>query len=131
MLNHIDIMGRLTKDPELRRTGTGTAVTSFAIACNRDYGDKEADFVECVAWKNTAEFIANHFAKGSMAIVSGRLQLRKWEDRDGNKRTTPEVVVDNIYFGESRDLGSRYESATAKPMQDYAVLDGDGDDLPF
>lgn len=101
MLNHIDIMGRMTKEPELRRTGTGTAVTSFTIACDRDFGngEKETDFIECVAWKNTAEFVSKYFKKGSMAVVSGRLQIRKWTDKGGNKRSTAEVIADNVYFG--------------------------------
>ena len=106
-LNHITVMGRLTSQPELRRTATGTAVTSFTIACDRDFADKqsgtkETDFIECVAWKNTAEFVSKYFKKGAMAIVSGRLQIRSWTDKEGNKRKTAEVVADSVYFGESK-----------------------------
>lgn len=133
MLNHISIMGRMTKDPELRRTGTGTAVASFTLAVDRDFSkEKETDFIDCVAWKNTAEFVSNHFSKGKMAIVAGRLQIRKWEDKNGNKRSTAEVVADNVYFGDSKkDAGDKYESAMNQPTQDFAVLDGDDDALPF
>jgi len=105
MLNHITIMGRLTKDVELRRTGTGTAVASFTIACDRDFGQdgqKETDFVEIVAWRSTAEFASKYFSKGRMAVVSGRLQIRSWTDKDGNKRRNAEVVADNLYFGDSK-----------------------------
>ena len=106
MLNKIIIMGRLTRDPELRRTGSGTAVTSFSLACDRDFksqsGDKETDFIEVVAWKNTAEFVSKYFSKGRMAVVEGRLQIRDWTDKAGNKRTTAEVVADNVYFADSK-----------------------------
>ncbi len=111
MLNHIVLMGRLVRDPELRRTQSGIAVTSFSIAVDRDYqsrdgGEKQTDFVNIVAWRNTAEFAAKYFAKGRMVVVSGRLQMRDWTDRDNNKRTTAEVVADNLYFGDSkRDTG--------------------------
>ena len=113
MLNHITIMGRLTRDPELRRTGSGIAVASFIVAVDRDFsgrdgGEKETDFIDCVAWRHTGEFVSNYFAKGSMIVVSGRLQIRGWTDKDGNKRRTAEVVADNIYFGESkRDSAGR------------------------
>ena len=107
MLNHITIMGRLTRDPELRRTGTGIAVTSFTLAVDRDFGknengEKETDFIDCVAWRNTAEFVSKYATKGRMVVVSGRLQIRSWTDKDGNKRRTAEVVADNVYFGDSR-----------------------------
>ena len=106
MLNRIVLMGRLTRDPELRRTGSGTAVSSFSIAVDRDFkgqgGEKETDFIDIVAWRNTAEFVSKYFAKGSMAVVSGRLQIRDWTDREGGKRRSAEVVVDNMYFGESK-----------------------------
>lgn len=102
MLNKIIIMGRLTADVELRRTNTGTAVASFTLACDRDFGEKETDFIEVVSWKNTAEFVSKYFGKGRMAVVSGRLQIRKWTDKDGNKRSTAEVVADNVYFGDSK-----------------------------
>ena len=107
MLNHITIMGRLTRDPELRRTGSGIAVASFTVAVDRDFGgrdggEKETDFIDCVAWRHTGEFVSKYFTKGSMIVVSGRLQIRGWTDKDGNKRRTAEVVADNVYFGESK-----------------------------
>ena len=107
MLNHITIMGRLTRDPELRRTGSGIAVASFTVAVDRDFGnreggERETDFIDCVAWRQTGEFVSKYFTKGSMAVVSGRLQIRSWADKDGNKRRTAEVVADNVYFGESK-----------------------------
>ena len=106
MLNHITIQGRLTKDPELRHTGSGTAVASFTIACERDFkdqnGEKQTDFVNVVAWRNTAEFVSKYFSKGSMIIASGRLQMRSYTDKNGNKRTAAEVVIDNGYFGDSK-----------------------------
>ena len=111
MLNHIVIMGRLTRDPELRRTGSGIAVASFTVAVDRDFGgrdggEKETDFIDCVAWRHTGEFVSKYFTKGSMIVVSGRLQIRGWTDKDGNKRRTAEVVADNCYFGESKRGGS-------------------------
>lgn len=107
MLNKIIIMGRLTRDPELRRTGSGLAVASFSVAVDRDYPNKdtverETDFINCVAWRQTGEFVNKWFSKGSMIVVSGRLQMRNWTDKDGNKRTTAEVVAENVYFGESK-----------------------------
>lgn len=107
MLNQINIMGRLTKDPELRRTGSGTAVASFTIACDRDFrnkesGEKETDFIDCVAWGSTAEFLEKYFSKGRMIVVSGRLQKRNYTDKDGNKRYATEVVADSVYFGDSK-----------------------------
>ena len=107
MLNHIVIMGRLTRDPELRRTANGTAVASFTLAVDRDFGkgengDRETDFIDCVAWRQTGEFVSKYFAKGRMAVVSGRLQIRSWNDKEGNKRRTAEVVADNVYFGDSK-----------------------------
>ena len=107
MLNHITIMGRLTRDPELRRTGSGIAVASFTVAVDRDFGgrdggERETDFIDCVAWRQTGEFVSKYFTKGSMIVVSGRLQIRNWNDKDGNKRRTAEVVADNVYFGESK-----------------------------
>ena len=106
MLNHITIMGRLTRDPELRRTGSGVAVASFTLAVDRDFtgkdsGQKEVDFIDCVAWRNTGEFVNTYFSKGRMAVVSGRLQIRSWTDKEGNKRRTAEVIADNVYFGDS------------------------------
>lgn len=136
MLNHITIMGRLTKDPELRRTGSGVAVASFTIACDRDFGQngqKETDFIEITAWRNTAEFVDKYFSKGRMAVVSGRLQIRKWKDKDGNDRRTAEVVADNVYFGDSKkDDASGYNAAPASaPVPDYPVLNDEDSALPF
>lgn len=106
MLNHIVFMGRLTRDPELRRTASGIAVASFSIAVDRDFSsretsEKETDFIDVVAWKNTAEFVSKYFTKGRMAVVSGRLQIRSWNDKDGNKRRSAEVVAESVYFGDS------------------------------
>lgn len=144
MLNHIVLMGRLTRDPELRRTGSGTAVASFTLAVDRDFGpkdggEKETDFIECVAWKNTAEFISKYFSKGRMAVVEGRLQIRRWNDKDGKKRSTAEVVVDNIYFGDSKKEESSAPAypaapgfaAPAYPASDFAVLTDPDAQLPF
>ena len=119
MLNHITIMGRLTRDPELRRTGSGIAVASFTVAVDRDFGgrdggEKETDFIDCVAWRQTGEFVSKYFTKGRMIVVSGRLQIRSWTDKDGNKRRTAEVVADNVYFGDSKrdEGGSSYGGNT-------------------
>lgn len=108
MLNHIDLMGRMTRDPELRQTPAGTSVCSFSLACERDFssndGQRGVDYIDCVAWRGTGEFVANHFGKGAMICVSGRLQIRDWTDKDGNKRRSAEVNVDNAYFtGEKRE----------------------------
>jgi len=116
MLNHITIMGRLTRDPELRRTGSGIAVASFTVAVDRDFGgrdggEKETDFIDCVAWRQTGEFVSKYFTKGRMIVVSGRLQIRSWTDKEGNKRRSAEVVADNCYFGDSKrdaDSGNSY-----------------------
>ena len=104
MLNHIVIMGRLTRDPELRRTGSGIAVASFTVAVDRDFGgrdggEKETDFIDCVSWRQTGEFVSKYFTKGRMIVVSGRLQIRSWNDKDGNKRRSAEVIAENIHFG--------------------------------
>ena len=150
MLNHIVIMGRLTRDPELRRTGSGIAVASFTVAVDRDFGknengEKETDFIDCVAWRQTGEFVSKYFTKGRMAVVSGRLQIRPWTDKDGNKRRTAEIVADNVYFGDSRrdgDTGSTYSAPAApafggysapasSPASDFAMLDDDDAQLPF
>ena len=138
MLNHITIMGRLTRDVELRKTGNGTSVASFTLAVDRDFGDKETDFIECVAWKNTADFVSKYFSKGRMAVVSGRLQIRSWTDKDGNKRKTAEVVADNVYFGDSKNSESGNQSgytgfvkSDAIPAQDFTLLDDDDAQLPF
>ena len=165
MLNHIVIMGRLTRDPELRRTGTGVAVASFTVAVDRDFGgreggERETDFIDCVAWRNTGEFVSKYFTKGSMIVVSGRLQIRGWTDKEGNKRRTAEVVADNVYFGESKrsgDSGSysngnsfggnsyggntysapaapgfgNYAAPAANSASDFAMLNDDDAQLPF
>ena len=160
MLNHITIMGRLPRDPELRRTGSGIAVASFTVAVDRDFasresGERETDFIDCVAWRQTGEFVSKYFTKGRMAVVSGRLQIRGWTDKGGNKRRTAEVVADNVYFGESRRSseggnssyggntygGNSYGSAPApsygysapaqSPASDFAMLDDDDAQLPF
>ena len=155
MLNHITIMGRLTRDPELRMTQSQTQVASFTLAVDRDFGgrdggEKQTDFIDCVAWRQTAEFVSKYFTKGRMAVVSGRLQSRKWEDRDGNKRTSWEVVVDNVYFGESRrrdddnrgdyepersyggDRGYSRQSSAPAPASSFSEMEDEGDgDLPF
>ena len=165
MLNHITIMGRLTRDPELRRTGSGIAVASFTVAVDRDFGgrdggEKETDFIDCVAWRQTGEFVSKYFTKGRMIVVSGRLQIRSWTDKDGNKRRTAEVVADNCYFGDSkREEGSSYGGNTyggnsygnnnyggynapapsfggynapaAAPASDFAMLEDDDAQLPF
>ena len=106
MLNKIILMGRLTRDPELRRTQSGTAVTSFSLAVDRDYkaqdGERETDFIDIVAWRSTAEFVRKYFTKGRMAVVEGRLQVRDWTDKDGNKRRSTEVLADSVYFGDSK-----------------------------
>ena len=153
MLNHITIMGRLTRDPELRYTQSQTPVASFTVAVDRDFGsrdggEKQTDFIDCVAWRQTAEFVSKYFTKGSMAVVSGRLQIRDWTDRDGGKRRSAEVVVDNMYFGESRrrdgDSGdsrsSSYSSygnsgsagkSSAPAASAFAELDDGDGELPF
>ena len=137
MLNHITIMGRMVSDPELRRTNSGVAVTSFTLAVDRDYtkegAEKETDFIDCVAWKNTAEFVSKYFSKGRMAVVSGRLQMRSWTDKDGNKRRNAEVVADNVYFGDSKkDAGDKYEAAKGSELEpDYPAIYGDDAMLPF
>ena len=128
MLNKIILMGRLTRDPELRRTQSGTAVTSFSLAVDRDFksqsGEKETDFIDVVDWRNTAEFVSKYFTKGRMAVVEGRLQIRDWTDRDGGKRRSAEVIAENVYFGDSkREGGSDYGSAPAysAPYSGYAA----------
>ena len=149
MLNHIVIMGRLVRDPELRRTGSGVAVTSFTVAVDRDFSPKdgserETDFIDCVAWRQTGEFVSKYFTKGRMAVVAGRLQIRGWTDKDGNKRRTAEVIADNVYFGDSKrdgDGGNAYAApaagnygsyaAPAAPASDFAMLDDDDAQLPF
>ena len=151
MLNHIVIMGRLVRDPELRRTGSGVAVASFRVAVDRDFapkdgGERKADFIDCVAWRQTGEFISKYFAKGRMIVVDGRLEMRDWTDKEGNKRTSAEIVVANAYFCDSKrdvDTGSAYSAAasasgfggysapTSAPASDFAMLDDDDAQLPF
>ena len=116
MLNHIVVMGRLVRDPELRRTGSGIAVASFSVAVDRDFGknengERETDFIDCVAWRQTGEFVSKYFTKGRMIIVDGRLEMRDWTDKDGNKRTSAEIVVANAYFGDSKRDGDSGNSS--------------------
>lgn len=128
MLNHITLMGRLTGDPELRRTGTGTAVTSFSIACERDFAssgtEKETDFINIVAWRNTAEFVSKYFSKGRMAIISGRLQMRNYNDKNGNKRIAAEVVAESVYFGDSKRDGAAAPSVSDAAQPSMEQQDG-------
>ena len=154
MLNKIIIMGRLTRDPELRRTQTGTPVASFTLAVDRDFkdkstGERSTDFIDVSAWRQTGEFVSRYFAKGRMAVVEGRLQMREWTDKEGNKRRSAEVVADNVYFGDSKRDGDNggysapsYSSAPAygSAPADYsapaggsqfAELSDDDGELPF
>ena len=149
MLNKIILMGRLARDPELRRTQTGTPVASFSLAVDRDFrdnnGEKKTDFIDCVAWRGTGEFVSKYFAKGRMAVVEGRLQIRDWTDKDGGKRRSAEVVADNVYFGDSKrdgeaGGGSYAPRPTSAPASDYASapegdrfaeLSDDDGELPF
>lgn len=137
MLNHIVLMGRLTRDPELRRTQSGVAVASFALAVDRDYSsgkEKETDFIDIVAWRSTAEFVSKYFTKGRMAVVSGRLQLRDWVDKDGAKRRAAEVVAESVYFGESRRDGAKpttAEDSAPDYAGDYSELVDDDGDWPW
>ena len=148
MLNRIILMGRLTRDPELRHTQSGTAVASFSLAVDRDFksrdsGEKATDFIDIVAWRNTAEFVSKYFTKGRMAVVEGRLQIRDWTDRDGGKRRSAEVVADNVYFGDTKRAGERggsFSGPAAPAPVDYGIPAGadqfaeladDDGDLPF
>lgn len=150
MLNHITIMGRLTRDPEKRSTASGVACANFTVAVDRDFadkqsGEKETDFIDCVAWRQTGEFVSKYFTKGRMAVVSGRLQIRSWTDKDGNKRRSAEVVADNVYFGDSKPDGGIQATGSAYPQteallqsygvppvaDEYSVLSGDDNALPF
>ena len=152
MLNRIILMGRLTRDPELRHTQSGTAVASFSLAVDRDFksrdgGERTTDFIDIVAWRNTAEFASKYLTKGRMAVVEGRLQLRDWTDRDGNKRRSAEVVADNVYFGDSRRDGAEggYSApsygapaggrasapAASSSFSDFAEIGEEDGDLPF
>ena len=144
MLNKIIVMGRLTHDPELRRTGSGTPVCSFSIACDRDFksqsGEKETDFFDVVAWRATGEFVNKYFTKGRMVVVEGRLQIREWQDKEGNKRRSAEINADNVYFGDSRPAQAEGASGAgeADAFKDFPPLDdfpsaagGSGKELPF
>ena len=147
MLNRIVIMGRLVRDPELRTTPSGVSVTSFTLAVDRDFadkqsGEKETDFIDCVAWKHTADFVSKYFTKGRMAVVSGRLQVRKWQNKEGENRYSTEVVADNVYFGDSKkeeSSGNSYgqqggysaPAYPATPAQDFAMIEDDDAQLPF
>ena len=146
MLNKIILMGRLTRDPELRRTQSGTAVTSFSLAVDRDFksqnGEKETDFIDIVAWRGTAEFVSKYFTKGRMAVVEGRLQIRDWTDRDGGKRRSAEVIADNVYFGDSKREGGAdngYAPAYSAPARSggyaessaFAEIGEEDGELPF
>ena len=161
MLNHITIMGRLTRDPELRRTNSGVATASFCLAVDRDHnpkdgGEKETDFIDCVAWRQTAEFVSKYFTKGRMAVVSGRLQIRNWTDKEGHKRRNAEVVADSVYFGDSKNSDQGHSStysqngypgsqnafaeteayiaqlqAQGVPQSEFAMLEDDDAQLPF
>jgi len=154
VLNKIIIMGRLTRDPELRRTQSGTAVTSFSLAVDRDFksqsGEKETDFIDVVAWRNTAEFVSKYFTKGRMAVVEGRLQLRDWTDNNGAKHRSAEVVADNVYFGDSKrdgggdssgyapsygapapSGGGRNAAPPADTRSDFAEISEEDGELPF
>ena len=146
MLNNIVIMGRLTRDPELRRTGSGTAVASFTLAVDRDFsgkdGEKVTDFIDCVAWRQTGEFVSKYFTKGRMACVQGSLQMRDWTDKDGNKRRSAEVIASNVYFADSKNTAQSDSSGAPAPafatpatyatpvVPDYSVIDDD-EQLPF
>lgn len=148
MLNHIVIMGRLTRDPEYRATPSGLSVANFSVAVDRDFpgasGEKETDFIDCVAWRKTAEFVTKYMLKGAMVVVSGRLQIRSWTDKDGNRRRTAEVVADNVYFGESKrsdsapaaggypaPSGGTSTPTAAVPASGFVPIEGPDESLPF
>lgn len=141
MLNRVIVMGRLTRDPEMRHTQSGTAVCSFSIACDRDIvskqsGERETDFIDVIAWRGTGEFVGKYFTKGRMIVVVGRLQIRDWTDKDGNKRRSAEIVADNVYFGDSKKdaevagATSHTPTASTVPQQSSDIAESD-DDLPF
>lgn len=137
MLNKIILMGRLTRDPELRRTGSGTAVAGFTLAVDRDYkgqdGEKTTDFIDCVAWRGTAEFVSKYFSKGRMAVVEGRLQIRDWTDKDGGKRRSAEVVADNVYFGDSKREAAKpsAKEQSGNYQSEFAEIGEEDGELPF
>ena len=141
MLNKVFIMGRLARDPELRRTQNGTAVASFTLAVDRDYkgasGERETDWIDCVAWRQAGEFVSRYFTKGRMAVVEGKLQIRDWTDKDGNKRRNTEVLVENIYFGDSKNTKpgepatERSPNVAPPPRQEYTDMSDDQEEPPF
>lgn len=147
MLNQISVQGRLARDPELRRTNSGKAVTSFTLACDRDFknqqtGEKEVDFIECVAWGGIAEMVEKYFHKGQMAVATGRLQLRDWTDKNGQKRRTAEILVNSVYFCGSKESGTQASSGADNgysapayqapaPAANFAELEGEDEQLPF
>lgn len=152
MLNHIVLMGRLVRDPELRRTASGVSVATFSLAvdhdvANRETGERGVDFIDIVAWRNTADFVYKYFAKGRMAVVSGRLQIRSWTDKEGNKRRSAEVVAENVYFGDSKRDGAEAApaasysdpygaapvapAAPAAPVAEFSMIGEDDTELPF
>lgn len=135
MLNICTIMGRLVSDPEMRTTGNGISVASFSLAVDRDRknketGERETDFIRCTAWRGTADFVKKYFTKGQMAVVSGRLRIDLYTDQQGNKRTSAEVQVEDIYFGESKRSDSGYAAA---PVADNGAIteEQDEEELPF
>lgn len=138
MLNRIEVQGRLARDPELRRTQSGIAVTSFTLAVERDYcetgKEREVDFIDCTAWRGTAEFVSKYFSKGRMAVVSGRLQIRNWQDKDGNKRRSAEIVAENVYFGDSKPQSGQSQqaaqSAEFSQLPDSTPVPFKGSDMP-
>ena len=139
MLNKVFIMGRLTRDPELRHTQTGTPVASFSLAVDRDFkdkatGERTTDFIDVVSWRNTAEFVSRYFTKGRMAVVEGRLQMRDWTDKDGNKRRSAEVVADQVYFGDAGkkdDAPTTFGGMSYQNNDDFQELPDDDGKLPF
>ena len=134
MLNHIVIMGRLTRDPELRKTQSGVSVAAFTVAVDRDYsggGEKQTDFIDCVAWRGTAEFVSKYFSKGSMAVVSGRLEMRKWRDKNDQNRISAEVIADSVYFGESKNRAAERDYPPVEPEYPGVVMAEDDGELPF
>ena len=135
MLNTITIMGRLTRDPELRRTQNGVAVASFTLACERDFApqgaDKETDFIDVCVWRSTAEFVEKYFQKGQMAVVTGRLQIRNWEDKEGNKRRSAEILADHVYFGEAKRDKAMQGEPQYDPQGGFSEIEDDDPDLPF
>ena len=137
MLNEIILMGRLTRDPDLRHTQSGTKVASFALAVDRDYkdasGEKETDFIDIVAWRATAEFVSKYFTKGRMAVVKGRLQIRDWTDKDGGKRRSAEVVAESVYFADSKktDAAPEYGTTPGTHGADFAEIGEEDGELPF